>query len=315
MKNNERGKNLLKNRINCLIIKFSLFCYYYFVLKGSSQMKLSVKKQLVAASLAGMLALGVGVASPAYAGEQDKESVYQIALLQSLAQGYFGGTISAGEMLRHGDTGIGTFEGLNGEMIVVDGVVYQALGDGRVIVASNDTIIPYATVSHFEKDIDLKLSNIKNKADFEKALNDTVQKNGKNSFYMVRLDGVFDSILFRSEYGSKRPYPTLVEALKGKQTEFTEKKIKGTLVGLYCPSFMGELNSVGWHFHFISDDKKKGGHILDLSLKNGTIYLDKTDKFTMVMPDDNEFNRLNLAKDMRADIKSAEQDTKSSMNK
>ena len=277
-------------------------------------MKFDIKKKLIAAAIAGAVTISLGIgASPAYAAQADRESIAQVALLQSLAQGYFGGTVTAGQLRKLGDTGIGTFEGLNGEMIVLDGKVYQALGDGRVIVAPDKTIIPYATVTFFDQDIAIKLKDIKDKAEFEKILNEAVHKHGANSFYMVKLHAQFDSVLFRSEYGSKEPYPTLVEALKGKQTEFTEKKINGTLVGLYCPSYMGELNSVGWHFHFLSDDKQKGGHILELSLKEGTIYLDKTDKFTMILHDDQKFHDINLAKDMKEDIRSAEQDTKSNM--
>lgn len=272
------------------------------------------KKKIIAAVLAGLMTMGIEMGmSTADAAQADRESIAQIALLQSLAQGYFGGTITSGQLRTLGDTGIGTFEGLNGEMIVLDGKVYQALGDGRVIEAPDKTIIPYATVTFFDQDIAVKLTDIKDKAAFEQALNNIVQKNGVNSFYMVKLPAEFATILFRSEYGSKEPYPTLVEALKGKQTEFSEKNIKGTLVGLYCPSYMGELNSVGWHFHFISEDKKKGGHILELSLKDGTAYLDKTDKFTMILHDDQKFHEINLAKDMKADIRSAEQDTKGKM--
>lgn len=286
--------------------------FAYAALRKVQVIPMNLKKKIVAAAVAGTLAFGLG-AYNANAAETERDSIAQVALLQSLAQGYFGGTITAGELLALGDTGIGTFEGLNGEMIVMDGKMYQALGDGRVIVTPDSTIIPYATVSFFDKDVALPLKNIKNKAEFEKALNETVEKNGKNSFYMVRLDAEFPSILFRSEYGSKPPYPTLVEALKGKQTEFTEKNIKGTLIGLYCPSYMGELNTPGWHFHFVSQDKKKGGHILELSLNKGTIYLDKSDKFTMIVPDDQKFHSFNLAKDMSADIKSAEHDTKGNM--
>ena len=277
-------------------------------------MNLKNKKKLIAASLAGLLAVGVGASAPeAHAAPADRESIAQVALLQSLAQGYFGGTMTAGQLRTLGDTGIGTFEGLNGEMIVLDGKIYQALGDGRVIVTPDKTKIPYATVTFFDRDITVKLGHIKDKAALENALNEAVRKNGVNSFYMVKLPAEFSSILFRSEYGSKEPYPTLVEALKGKQTEFTEKNIKGTLVGLYCPSYMGELNSVGWHFHFISDDKQKGGHILELSLEEGVASLDKTDRFTMILPDDKKFHELNLAKDMKDDIRSAEQDTKGKM--
>ena len=277
-------------------------------------MKFEIKKKLIAASLAGAVTLGAGIgASHGYAAPADRECIAQVALLQSLAQGYFGGTVTAGQLRTLGDTGIGTFEGLNGEMIVLDGIVYQALGSGQVVVAPDTEIIPFSNVTFFDKDISVKLSNIADKASLEKVLNQTVQENGVNSFYMIKIHTEFPSVLFRSEYGSKEPYPTLVEALKGKQTEFTEKNIKGTLVGLYCPSYMGELNSVGWHFHFISDDKKKGGHILDLSVKDGTAYLDQTDKFAMVLHKDKKFHNLNLAKDMKEDIRSAEQDTKGKM--
>lgn len=283
---------------------------------GLTDMVQNGKKKIFAAAFAGLLTLGVGVgSSEAGAAPVERESIAQVALLQSLAQGYFGGTINAGELRALGDTGIGTFEGLNGEMIVLDGVVYQALGDGRVIAAPDSTIIPYATVTYFDADIAVDLKNVKDKAAFEKVLNEAVHKHGANSFYMVKLHTEFSSVLFRSEYGSQEPYPTLVEALKGKQTEFTEKDIQGTLVGLYCPSYMGELNSVGWHFHFLSDDKQKGGHILELSLAEGTVYLDQTDKFTMILHDDKKFHDINLAKDMKEDIRSAEQDTKGKLNR
>ena len=277
-------------------------------------MKIEIKKKLMAASLAGALTLCAGIGAPhGHAAQADRECIAQIALLQSLAQGYFGGTVTAGQLRALGDTGIGTFKGLNGEMIVLDGTVYQALGSGKVVVAPDTEIIPFSNVTFFDKDISVTLSNIADKASLEKVLNRAVQENGVNSFYMIKIHTEFPSILFRSEYGSQEPYPTLVEALKGKQTEFTEKNIKGTLVGLYCPSYMGELNSVGWHFHFISDDKKKGGHILELSIKNGTAYLDQTDKFAMILHKDKKFHDLNLAKDMKEDIRSAEQDTKGKM--
>ncbi|SEH22882.1 acetolactate decarboxylase [Selenomonas sp. KH1T6] len=275
-------------------------------------MKTELKKKLALAMMAGLMFGSVGYASPAVA---ERESLNQVALLQSLAQGYFGGTVKVRDMRSLGDIGIGTFEGLNGEMIMLDGTVYQALGDGRVAVADDKVVVPYATVTYFDNDISVRLSEVKDKAAFEKILNDEVKKCGENSFYMIKLHTEFSSVLFRSEYGSQKPYPTLVEALKGKQTEFTAKNIKGTLVGLYCPNYMGGLNSTGWHFHFISDDRKQGGHILELSLKQGIVEFDKTDKFTMILHDDKEFHEMNLAKDMSKDIRSAEQDTQSDMNK
>ena len=275
-------------------------------------MKTNLKKKVALALAAGLLTGSVCYATPSVA---ERESLNQVALLQSLAQGYFGGTVTVRDMRSLGDTGIGTFEGLNGEMIMLDGTVYQALGDGRVLVADDKVAVPYATVTYFDDDISVALKDVENKEAFEKILNEEVKKCGENSFYMIKLHTEFSSVLFRSEYGSQKPYPTLVEALKGKQTEFTAQNIEGTLVGLYCPNYMAGLNSPGWHFHFISDDKEQGGHILELSLKEGTVLLDKTDKFTMIIHDDPQFHQFNLAKDMSKDIKSAEQDTQMEMNK
>ena len=265
------------------------------------------KKKCAAALLAGFMACGVVQAASA-----DRETVQQVALLQSLAQGYFGGKVTVKQLRGVGDTGIGTFRGLNGEMIVLDGVVYQALGSGEVVVANDKETVPFANVTFFDEDITLPLFGIADKAALEERLNRVVKEKGENSFYVIKLHTTFPSILFRSEYGSEEPYPTLVGALKEKQTEFTHKGITGTVVGLYCPSYMGGLNSTGWHFHFISDDKKRGGHVLELSFQRGRVLLDKTDAFAMMLPDDKHFQSLNLAKDMKEDIRQAEQDTQPS---
>jgi len=267
-----------------------------------------MKKRILAALFSGMMLCSTG-----HAAALDRECLSQVALLQSLAQGYLGGSFTVKELRTLGDTGIGTFQGVNGEMIVLDGTVYQALGTGEVIIADDKETVPFANVTFFEKDIFLKLSDVADKASLENILTQTVRENGENSFYMVKLHGCFSKILFRSEYGSNEPYPTLVEALRGKQTEFTEENITGTIVGLYCPPYMGGLNSTGWHFHFLSDDRKQGGHVLEAALKDGEAQLDKTGKFSMILHDDAAFHKMNLARDMSEDIRSAEQDSKSNM--
>ena len=222
--------------------------------------------------------------------------------------GYFDGSISVKDLKKHGDTGIGTFEGLNGEMIVLDGVVYRANQDCEINVMGDKEKVPFSNVTFFDKDFSVKLSDVPDKAALEKILNEHVDKHGHNSFYMVKLSGDFNEILVRSEAGAKEPYPTLVEALKT-QKEITPQNISGTIVGLYCPDFMSSLNSVVWHFHFISADKKIGGHVLDLNLKSGEAQLDKTDKFSMGLPKKKNFHALNFNQDLKEDIRKAEQDS------
>ena len=264
-----------------------------------------MKKLLTAALLAGTMLFNTASAAPAHT--KNRETIYQIALLQSLAMGYFDGSISVKDLKTHGDTGIGTFEGLNGEMIVLDGVVYRANQDCEINVMGDNETVPFSNVTFFDKDFSVKLSNVHDKAALEKILNETLDKNGRNSFYMVKISGDFNEILVRSEKGTKEPYPTLVEALKT-QKEITPKNISGTIVGLYCPDFMSSLNSTGWHFHFISADKKIGGHVLELNLKSGEAQLDKTDGFKLDLPKKKNFHALNFKQDMKEDIRKAEQD-------
>ena len=266
-----------------------------------------MKKFLTATLLAGAILFNTTSTFAAPAPTKDRETIYQIALLQSLAMGYFDGSISVKDLKTHGDTGIGTFEGLNGEMIVLDGVVYRANQNCEINVMGDKETIPFSNVTFFEKDFSVKLADVADKAAFEKILNEHVDKHGRNSFYMVKVSGTFNEILIRSESGQKEPYPTLVEALKT-QKEITPKNIKGTIVGLYCPDFMSSLNSTGWHFHFISADKKIGGHVLELNLKSGEAQLDKTDAFEMDLPKKENFHELNFKQDMKEDIRKAEQD-------
>ena len=301
-----KENGLIFASVSCIIINVKRFLtealVHEKVFYRNEGDRMNLKKKCTAAILTGLLACSaLGYAAPA-----DRETIQQVALLQSLAQGYFGGTVTVKQLRKVGDIGIGTFKGLNGEMIVLDGKVYQALGSGEVVIADDKDTVPFSNVTFFDKDFTLPMKDIADKEALEGKLNQVVKEKGENSFYMIKLHTTFPSILFRSEYGSEEPYPTLVGALKEKQTEFTHKDITGTVVGLYCPNYMGGLNTPGWHFHFISDDRQAGGHVLNLSAEDIEVSIDQSDYFAMVLPDNEMFNNLDLTIDQSEDIKKVE---------
>ena len=232
-----------------------------------------MKKFFTVAILTTAMLFNTASAAPAPA--KDRETIYQIALLQSLAMGYFDGSISVKDL--------------------------------KINVVADKVTVPFSNVTFFDKDFSVKLADVQSKDALEKIFNEQVAKYGRNSFYMIKLSGTFNEVLIRSESGQKEPYPTLVEALKT-QNEISPKNIKGTIVGLYCPDFMSSLNSTGWHFHFISADKKIGGHVLELNLKSGEAQFDKTDNFLLNLPTKENFHALNFKKNMTEDIRKAEQD-------
>ena len=227
-------------------------------------------------------------------------------MLQSLTQGYYDGIIKVSELKEHGDIGIGTFEGVNGEMIVLDGKVYQALGDGTVQEADENETVPFSNVTFFDSDVSVELKDIEDIASFKSELDKVVNDNGKNMFYAVKVTGTFEKMFVRSELKQEKPYKSLDKALETDQREFNYENITGTVVGLYCPDYMGGLNATGWHFHFISDDRTKGGHMLGLSFKEATAELDMTPSFDMMLSDNGDFQSMELAKDVNDAIKKVE---------
>ena len=137
---------------------------------------------------------------------ENRKTMYQVALLQSLTQGYFDGIVTVRALQRHGDTGIGTFDGVNGEMILLDGVMYQALGDGSVRKADARETVPFSVVTFFERDLSLPLAQTHDMQSFKDTLTKTVEENGRNLFYMVKVDGTFRQMLARSVLKQQKPY-------------------------------------------------------------------------------------------------------------
>lgn len=264
-------------------------------------------KKIICIPLALLMLTGCAASTENQTTEDlNRESVYQVSLLQGLTDGDFEGSVTIGELKNHGDTGIGTFNGLNGELIMLDGTVYQAAGDGSVNILPDTETIPFSNVTFFDEDETESVESVGSFEELLNILNTKVKEMGENNFYMVRINGTFDEMNVRSEYGQTEPYKTITEALAADQTFFDYANINGTMVGLYCPVYMSELNSAGWHFHFISEDKTKGGHVLGVKVNKAVIGYDKTEEFNMHLPSSAHFEGIDFSKDRSADVKKAE---------
>ena len=110
----------------------------------------------------------------------------------------------------------------------------------------------------------------------------------------------------RSEHKQKKPYPTIVDALAADQTFFDLENVKGSMVGVYCPPYMTSLNSTGWHFHFVTADRKQGGHVLDCQADKATASIDLTKEFDLALPSSEKYESTDFTVDRSADVKKAE---------
>jgi acetolactate decarboxylase len=199
-----------------------------------------------------------------------------------------------GELKRHGDLGLGTFNNLDGEMIGLDGVFYQIKADGIAYPVDDLMKTPFAVVTFFESDKTKEIDKPVNYEQLKLFLNSMLPT--ENIFYAFKIEGTFEYIKARSVPWQNKPYPPLVEIVKN-QPIFEFHDVKGTLVGFWFPDYMKGINVPGYHFHFITEDKRAGGHLLECQTENIRIGIDYTSNSYLSLPEDDDFYNAELSKE------------------
>ena len=207
----------------------------------------------------------------------------QTGTMESLAAGDYAGRASCAAVLRQGDFGLGTFDGLNGEMAILDGVIYQITSDGVVHRAKPGQTTPFVQAARFAGSLDLGRVDGLDLPGLTAALAARLPDPAR--LYAVRVDGAFAALTVRSVPAQSRPWPSLAEAIKGQKT-YPLAAVQGTLVGFYTPPGLPALSPPGWHFHFLSADRRQGGHVLALTLGPAKARGDAVDGLDIVYPKD-----------------------------
>lgn len=235
---------------------------------------------------------------------QSANSLYQISTINAVLQGVYDGQLTIKDLKQQGSFGIGTLNGLDGELIGLDGNYYQIKADGQVVKLNDNANVPFATALHFKADKTAELHDVDYET-LQKSLDEI--KNDTNYFYAVRIDGVFATVKTRSIPKQTKPYKTLTEAAK-EQKIFDLTNITGTVVGFWCPQYVNGINVPGYHLHFISADRKFGGHILTATLQSGKVQMARITEFHITLPQDaDSFGKAALNQDYSKELKAVEQ--------
>lgn len=233
---------------------------------------------------------------------------YQVSTLQALALGFSKSVVTVGELLRHGNLGLGTFEDVDGEMIVLDGKCYRAKDNGDIELAEDKRGTPFSVVCNFRSHRSEELGKMDTIEQLKEWLTIRIEEEfGLNSMYAVRIDGEFSKVDARSESGTRAHHLTLKDALSVTQKAFIFENIKGTLVCVYYPDYMDGINAAGWHLHFLSEDKKNGGHVFDVSINCGNAAFCRITNLEIHIPDTPAFDTYALKGASQEEIKSVEQ--------
>jgi acetolactate decarboxylase len=232
-----------------------------------------------------------------------QHTLFQVSTSGALVQGIYQRAVSTSVLLSYGDFGLGTFENLDGEMVVLDGAIYQVRSDGKVLNITDDVGTPFAVVTHFTADQDQIIESASSFEEITKICNQ--YRDSDNLFYAIRIDGHFEHIHTRAMKATLDGLPLAKAAAIQPEFDFTD--VDGTLVGIWAPQFSSALNIAGYHFHFLSEDRTKGGHLLECSGKNLKVRFDRLNDFHLSLPESEQFLRADLTKDTSKDLAYAEQ--------
>jgi acetolactate decarboxylase len=234
---------------------------------------------------------------------QSRSELFQTSTIDALLQGVYDGEMTVGELRNHGDFGIGTFNGADGEMIVLAGRCFQIASDGKARRMSDDVRTPFATVTDFTPDLTIDVTDRLTLGELEKKIDAALP--GANWFYAIRVTGRFETLKARSVPRQKPPYPPLTEVVKT-QPVFGFQDVEGTLVGFRCPAFAKGLNVTGYHLHFLNHEETAGGHVLACVLHQGKIEIAIKREIRLSLPATRQFSQADLVRDRTREVQTVE---------
>lgn len=237
------------------------------------------------------------------ANAQTAPSLYIYSTIDALLAGAYDGDLTIRELRAKGDFGIGTFNRIDGEMIAVDGVFYRARADGSVSVASPDDRTPLAYVTRFRPAQTIKAERALPLNELENWLDGRLTN--LNLFYAVRVEGEFRDVSVRAIAPQVKPYRALAEVVKT-QSVHDYPTTRGTLIGIRSPAFSKGVSVPGYHWHFLTQDRKHGGHVLKLALMSGTAQVEAISKLELQLPENDAFAHADQAKDRSEETRQVE---------
>lgn len=227
-----------------------------------------------------------------------QSEVYQYSTISALLDGVYDGEATVADILQHGDFGLGTFNHLDGEMVILDGVCYRLRADGTATRAAPTDRTPFAAVTRFHRDFEIPIKARTDRAAVTAAIDQRIAST--NLIYAIRVTGHFADLHTRTVMEQHEPYPPLTQATEGQaETRFTD--VQGTLVGFRTPDFEQGISVAGYHLHFLDDDRTAGGHVLDFTLERGDLAVSGASQLHLSLPTSGAFLQARLSADDMGD--------------
>ncbi len=229
--------------------------------------------------------------------------IYLCAPVNALVEGIYEQNIPFSELKKHGDFGLGTFNDLDGEMVMMDGLIYRVSSDGKVNQITDETACtPFSCVTFFQPATEETLNQELSHEEFMNWMKDLMPS--PNLFYAFRIEGEFAYVKTRS-VPKQENYRPLVE-VAAEQPTFEFTNTKGTMIGFYTPPFVPSLNVPGVHLHYLTMDRSSGGHLLECRPRKLMLEMQYLYTLELSLPSNLDYLTWDFQRDISKDLDKAE---------
>ena len=199
-----------------------------------------------------------------------RHTIFQNSLMTALLDGIYDGELTIGDILSKGNFGLGTFDALDGEMLILDGVCHQLTSDGKARVADLEQRTPFTVVTNFVPRLRFDAPKAMVRSELAKFIDDAEPSH--NFFTAVKITGRFKEVRVRTVTKQEKPYPPMSEAVSD-DAEHVFTDVDGVIGGFRTPAYAKGIGVPGCHVHFINNDHSRGGHVLDYTVDEAVIEL------------------------------------------
>ena len=219
-------------------------------------------------------------------------NLYQYGITEAFQSGLFRGKLPVSEFKKNGNFGIAAPDMVDGEVIMYNGKVYQTKSDGITAEMPDTAKLPLAFACFFKPDTSFTITNANSQADAFAQID--AHLHNKNAIYAIRITGLISKLKTRAFYPvSSEPFPAIA-TLIANQKIFDMSEVKGTLFGIRVPNYWTGINIAGYHFHYIGENFKTGGHVVNFTPKNVLVEIAVIRKINIQIPHDSDFSNYNF---------------------
>lgn len=220
--------------------------------------------------------------------------LYQYSHFWAVNKGCYDGDLSIAELKAHGNLGLGTFNALNGELVVIDNVFYHC-ANGKARIANDDEKLPWAAVTKFSIENSFKADDIHTLKALENSI--VAQFDSANYPVALSIEAHVKNIALGSVPKQTKPYQPIAEIIDS-SILINTGELKVNMVGFYAPGFMYPIKSQGIHLHFVDGQRKVGGHVLDVQLMSAKISYQRLHAAQIIFPQHDDYKQLDLTTDV-----------------